>query len=179
MSDREYSQGHQDFVWSDWATCAFDVVAREFVVVTADTTDLRSFAPLCSMLRRVRKAFGVEVAFICEGSDGETVVRRRGEDESDECHQLQALFGTRLLTDSAPDSCHHSYDSVAVVTNDGVEHGTLCCRQAGEGAEVDRKALHSIARLIANWFEEADLSLSGFSPLAGSTVMGNLSAAAY
>lgn len=160
--------------WSPSATCAFDVVAREFVVVTADSADLKAFSPLCALLRRVHRAIGLEVAFISEGSNGETVVRCHEEGEDGECDPLQSLFGYRLL--AAGGASIDDFDAVPVVTVDGVEHGTLCCCIAGSGNEngPDRDALRSVARLIANWFEEADLSLSGFSPLAGSSIMGSL-----
>lgn len=160
--------------WSPNATCAFDVVAREFVVVTADGADLHAFSPLCALLRRVHRAFGLEAAFISEGSGGETVVRRRAEADDHECDPLQSLFGYRLLAaDAGGNNC---FDAVPVITSDGVEHGTLCCRTGGLDSDdsPDREALRSVARLIADWFEDADLSLSGFAPLAGSSVMGSL-----
>jgi hypothetical protein len=173
------SQELQFVDWSDSATCAFELVAREFVVVTAEAADLNSFSALCPLLRRVRKAFGVEAAFICEAADGETVVRRRDVGDATGCDALQSLFGTRLLAASAPESSPHSYETIAVVTSDGVEHGTLCFRIACDDVTPHLRALNSVAHLIANWFEDADLSLSGFAPLAGSSVMGSLSAIAY
>ena len=171
---------HNVIEWSETATCAFDLVAREFVVVTADGADLKAFSPLCALLRRMRKALGLEAAFISEGSDGETVVRCHDEASDGECDPLQSLFGLRLLAETAPESCSNTFEAVPVVTSDGVEHGTLCFRVAGvDGHAPDRAALRSVAQLIANWFEDAELSLSGFAPLAGASVMGSLSAAAY
>jgi hypothetical protein len=171
----------QNIDWSDAATCAFDLVAREFVVVTADGADLKAFSPLCALLRRMRKALGLEAAFISEASAGETVVRRHDDRADGECDPLQSLFGQRLLAETAPESCGNAFDAVPVITNDGMEHGTLCFRIAGadSGKAPDRAALRSVARLIANWFEEAELSLSGFTPLAGASVMGSLSATVY
>ena len=167
--------------WSETATCAFDLVAREFVVVTADGADLKAFSPLCALLRRMRKAFGLEAAFISEGSGGETVVRCHEQGSDGECDPLQSLFGLRLLAETAPETCSHTYDAVPVTTSDGVEHGTLCFRVAAAdgGRAPDLAALRSVARLIANWFDEAELSLSGFTPLAGASVMGSLSATVY
>lgn len=164
--------------WSETATCAFDLVAREFVVVTADGADLKAFSPLCALLRRMRKAFGMEVAFISEGSGGETVVRCHDGGSDGECDPLQSLFGLRLLAETAPETCNNIFDAVPVITSDGVEHGTLCFRVDGANAPGDA-ALRSVARLIANWFEDAELSLSGFTPLAGASVMGSLSATVY
>jgi hypothetical protein len=166
--------------WSERAISAFDVVAREFVVVTADGADVRAFSPLCALLRRMRNAFGMEAAFISEGSDGETVVRRRDDESDFECDALQSLFGIRLLAEDAPEAEVH-FDAVPVITPDGVEHGTLCFRFAGtgNGDAPDRATLRSVARLIANWFDEAELSLSGFAPLPGASMMGSLSANPY
>jgi hypothetical protein len=164
--------------WSDSATCAFDVVAGEFVVVTPDAADIQTFSRLTSLLKRVRKAFGVESVFVSEWARGEPLVRcqRSADDEPD---ALQALFGERLLHLEAARGCSYRYDAVPVVTNDGVEHGTLCCRRLMSDGEPDDTAyagaLHSVARLIADWFDDAELSLSGFMPLHGTSVMGNLS----
>ena len=168
---------HEVIEWSETATCAFDLVAREFVVVTADGADLKAFSPLCALLRRMRKAFGMEAAFISEGSGGETVVRCHDDGSDGECDPLQSLFGLRLLAETAPETCH-TFDAVPVITSDGVEHGTLCFRVDGDNAPSGA-ALRSVARLIANWFDDADLSLSGFTPLAGASVMGSLSATVY
>ena len=181
MSDE--SSDIQYIDWSDTAISAFDVVAREFVVVTADSSDLKAFSPLCSLLRRMRKAFGMEAAFISECSDGETVVRYRGDGEGADrdCDPLQSTYGIRLLADETPGASQHCFDAVPVITSDGVEHGTLCFRVNGadDGSATDGAALRSVAKLIANWFEEADLALSGFAPLPGASMMGSLSASTY
>jgi hypothetical protein len=161
-----------DFDWSDTATYAFDVVAAEFIVVTADGADADAYAPLTALLKRMRKALGVEFAFISEWVGGDPVVRyRAGESEAD---ALQAEFGMRLLEESAGDT-RSAFHAVAVVTSDGVLHGTLCCR-VGAKHEADQatRALRSVARLMARWFEEAGLSLSGLVPLQGHSVMGSL-----
>jgi len=90
MSGRE-----NEFDWSDTATYAFDVVDAEFIVVTADGADAEAYSPLTKLLKRMRKALGVEFAFISEWVGGDPVVRfRAGDAEAD---ALQAEFGTRLL----------------------------------------------------------------------------------
>jgi hypothetical protein len=178
MSDREFEE------WSDQATRAFDVLAGEFVVVTADGADVGAFTPLCSLLRRVRKAFGLEAAFISEWAGGEQVVRHAcGEREpSRECDALQSLFGIRLLRSDERDAGDDCFDAVPVIANDGIEYGTLCCRgtvpgRADHGAQ--HQALRAVAGLIARWFEEAQLSLSDLAPLAGSSMMGPLAVSGY
>jgi hypothetical protein len=155
--------------WSHSAHCAFDIVAGEFVVATADTADLQAYAPLTALLRRMRKVFGIDAVFISEWAQGEPVVHRgiAGVDEGDLLH---ATYGQRLLE---ADAVH----AVPVITPDGFEHGTLCCGAAGadrEGEGSQREALRSVARLIAAWFDDASLSLSGLIPLRGDSVMGAL-----
>jgi hypothetical protein len=154
--------------WSDSATCAFDIVASEFVVATADHADLEAHARLKSLLKRVRKAFGVDAAFIAGFADGEHVVHvsplATGEDAA--ADPLHAAYGATLLGDDG-------FHAVPVIGNDGLEYGTLCCRLDDR---VDPAALRSVARLIADWFSCADLSLSGLMPLQGQSVMGSLPA---
>lgn len=177
MSDRE-----AEMDWSVNATCAFDVVAGEFVVATADGSDLKAFAHLTKLLQRVRKAFGVEAVFVAEWAGGEPLVRcdRRDAGYAD---PLQSLFGERLLQAPAPAGHVCRIDTVAVVTSNGLEHGTLCARRMVPSGEADdpsfAEALRSVARLIAGWFDEQSLSLSGYMPLAGSSVMGSLPMTLY
>jgi hypothetical protein len=171
MSDRETNE------WSETAASAFDVVDGEFVVVTADGADQQFLSPLCALLRRVRNAFGMEAAFIAEWAYGELLVHRvdSSEDAAIECDSLQSLFGIRLLGSGASEAGDASFDAVAVVTRDGVVHGTLCS-SSDSGDAQQRAALRSVARLIAKWFDEAEMSLSGLMPLQSSSTMGLLAA---
>ena len=175
---------HED--WSHSASCAFDIVAGEFVVATAAAADLQAYAPLSALLRRVRRAFGIDAAFISEWAQGEPVVHRSVSLPDDgnavEGDMLHATFGRQLLESAAvhePGKGERArFDAVPVVTQDGFEHGTLCCRRVvaadGQDEHSEREALRSVARLIAAWFEEASLSLSGLTPLRGDSVMGAL-----
>lgn len=172
MSDQETIE------WSETAASAFDVVDGEFVVVTADGSDQQFLSPLCALLRRVRNAFDMEAAFISEWAGGEPMVHRIdcSEDAAIECDSLQSLFGTRLLGSGASEAGDAAFDAVAVVTSDGVVHGTLCSRgDKGDDAQ-QRAALRSVARLIAKWFDEAELSLSGLMPLQSHSTMALLAA---
>jgi hypothetical protein len=173
MSGRE-----NEIDWSETATYAFDVVAAEFVVVTAGGADLACYSPLSSLLGRMRKAFGVEFAFIAEWSDGDPVVRRTPRGEAPDCDALQCEYGLRLLggENAAEGSGFHA---VPVVTADGVVHGTLCCCMPDRKGEGASRALKSVAQLIAVWFDEADLSLSGLMPLRGHSMMGSLPMTIY
>jgi hypothetical protein len=168
--------------WSDSASCAFHVVAGEFVVVTADASDLPPYRPVASLLKRVRKVFGIESAFIAEWAHGEPLVRRGHACDDGapmECDALQALFGERLLEGRAGPAGASRFDAVPVITRDGVEHGTLCCLSKARPNDTDptaqRDELRAVANLIAAWFDDADLSLSGVLPLSGSSMMGSLS----
>ncbi|HUR87506.1 MAG TPA: hypothetical protein VMZ74_00330 [Ramlibacter sp.] len=150
--------------WSDRASCGFDIVTGEFVVVTADAADLPAYRALSALLGRMRNTFGIDAAFIAQWADGEPVARyATGESDA-----LQASYGMSLLA-----SGDTPYDAVPVVTTDGFEYGTLCCRGA------DEKTLRSVARLIADWFEEAELSLSGLLPMTGESVMSGLPLSFY
>ncbi|HEY8048087.1 MAG TPA: hypothetical protein VIE63_02865 [Ramlibacter sp.] len=171
--------------WSDRSSRGFDLVAAEFVVATAEYADVPAYQPLCSMLRRVRSAFGMDVAFVSEWAAGRTVVRRVSSSPQRQYArvELQGTYGRRLLDDTAQpqadfgESVH--FDAVPVVTSDGLEHGTLCCRQIiAQGTESDSsrlEAVDAVAQLMADWFQDADLSLSSLMPLRGDTVMGGLS----
>lgn len=173
MSARE-----QEMDWSETATYAFDVVAAEFVVVTADAADIDAYDPLSNLLRRMRKAFGVELAFIAEWSDGDPVVRRMSHGEQPECDPLQSEYGERLLEGARPAE-GLSFHAVPVATSDGVVHGTLCCFMPDRKGEGSARALQSVSKLIAAWFDDAGLSLSGLMPLRGHSMMGGLPMTIY
>lgn len=165
--------------WSDSAICAFDIVAGEFVVVTAEAADIQAYAPLKSVLRRLRGNFGVEAVFVSQWANGGQLVHRV-HDSSGEDDPLHAVYGAQLLEpldgSRLPDGEQARFDAIPVISDDGIKYGTLCCRRivpAGQDAE-DLRALRSVARLIAKWFDEAALSLSSLMPLQGHSVMGSL-----
>ena len=145
--------------WESWdaAADAFDVVASEFVVATASAADVPEYTALAALLGRVHKAFGIEAAFVSEWSNGEPVMRSH--DSRPEADALQILYGHRLLEADAPAGAPFRFDAVPVVTDEGIVHGTLCCRSLApprHASDADHAAaLRSVARLIANWFDEA------------------------
>jgi hypothetical protein len=173
MSARE-----NEFDWSETATYAFDVVDAEFVVVTADGADLPCYDPLSSLLRRMRKAFGVPFAFIAEWSDGDPVVRRAGPGEERECDPLHAEYGIRFLQHMDA-SAGSNFHAVPVMTADGIIHGTLCCCMPPRDGNGSARAVRSVAQLIGAWFNDAELSLSGLMPLRGHSMMGGLPMTIY
>jgi hypothetical protein len=140
--------------WSDGASSAFDVVAGEFVVVTPDAADCEALARLSALLRRVRGAFAVDAVFVSEWAGGEPVARRR----DDAGGALQAMYGVRLLDTPVHPRCPVRFETMAVVGEAGLEYGTLCCRlHPPHVDDAPLQALQSVARLIAEWFDEATL----------------------
>lgn len=141
--------------WWDGVLQAVDVAASEFVVATASAADIREYTPLSALLQRMRRAFGIEAAFVSEWAGGGPVVRCQA--GRDEAGALQRLYGMRLLEADAPAGHAFRFDAVPVVTGEGSWHGTLCCRRPvlpGEDSAQD-DALRCVARLIADWFGEA------------------------
>jgi hypothetical protein len=173
--------------WSIDASCAFDIVHGEFVVATADGADVQAYRPLCAVLDRVRRAFGIDAAFIAQWAGGAPVVHRTDAEEEEDVQaglvSLQATYGRRLLEESSggrggSDSAVR-FEAVPIIT-DGMEYGILCGRRIlSDAAASEPPALRSVARLISRWFEEADLSLSGLMPLRGDSVMGALPMTMY
>lgn len=159
--------------WSDSATSDFSVVSRDFVVATPDGADLKSFSPLCGVLRRMRNSLGIEAAFIAEAVCGETIVRQLDEEDSRDCDTLHVLFGTSLLGGDTPDGQAYGYGAVPILTRDHLHHGTLCCRGT-DGKAPERAVMQAVAKLIANWFEQATISMNGFAPAGAITSMAPL-----
>src|SRR3569832_1604725 len=132
------------FDWWDDALHALEVVAGEFIVATASSSDVHEYAPLSALLQRVRRAFGLEAAFVsdCHAQHG--------------TEDLQRAYGMRLLEAANPVNRRCRFEAVPVVTEKGWR-GTRCCRCPAPvaNASAPSDALQSVARLIANWFDEA------------------------
>jgi hypothetical protein len=136
--------------WSEEASSAFDVAAAEFVVATPEGADRDALARLSALLRRVRGAFGVDAVFVSEWVQDEPLVRTNASAAGGP-NVLHALYGMQLLAGAG--GC---FDAVPVVSAEGVEYGTLCCRRrAPEAADSPLPALQSVAALIARWFDAA------------------------
>jgi hypothetical protein len=126
--------------WWDGALHALEVAASEFVVATAAAADIQEYTPLCALLQRVQRAFGIEAAFVSD---------RHAERATG---ALQKAYGMRLLQADAPAQGRFRFEAVPVVTDAGGWRGTLCCRLPMVGASGLNDALVSVARLIANGF---------------------------
>jgi hypothetical protein len=143
--------------WMESAA-ALDVVTSELVVATADTADVPAYERLRALLMRVRSAFGIEAAFVSEWTGGKPLRRIA----CSEARALHELYGTRLLDAPPPNGAKFRFETVPVVSN-GVELGTLCSRRIASRDEDEYTAagaLSSVARLIAGWFEEAELAVA-------------------
>lgn len=135
--------GRGQIDWWDNALHALEVMAGEFVVATTTTADIHEFAPLSALLQRVRRAFGIEAAFVSDGH------AQRGTDA------LQRLYGMRLLEADEPANRRCRFEAVPVVTGSGDWRGTLCCRCPAGADAANEDALRSVAQLIAGWFDQA------------------------
>jgi hypothetical protein len=102
---------------------------------------VQEYAPLSALLQRVRRAFDIDAAFVSD---------QHAERATD---ALQRAYGMRLLS-AEGGTGRFRFESVPVVTEEGSWRGTLCCRLPCSAGGEDG-ALHSVARLIANWFDEA------------------------
>jgi hypothetical protein len=154
--------------WMDSAA-AIDVVASDFVVVTADAADVPAYERLRALLVRVRNAFGIEAAFVSEWACGAPVLRASG---SEAC-ALHALYGARLLDKPRARGSEFRIETVPVVSDAGLELGTLCSRREsgkGDGKGDDEHAvagaLWAVARLIAGWFDEAEQQAASAAAIA-------------
>jgi hypothetical protein len=172
--------------WSSDASCAFDIVDGQFVVVTADGSDVRAYRPLCALLERARRLFGMEAAFIAHWANGAPIAHRAHDGDDTDLQagleSLQAMYGRALLdgaSDGPVDPEVIRFDAVPVIA-DGLEYGMLCGRRVlTDAPALEPPALHTFARLISRWFEDAELSMSGLAPLRGESVMGSLSMTMY
>lgn len=181
MKQQQYSED-----WSNDASCAFDIVDGEFVVVAAEGSDVRAYRPLCALLERARRLFGIEAVFIAHWANGAPIAHRARSSDDTELQagleSLGAMYGRHLLESSSPregDPEPARFEAVPVVA-DGLEYGLLCARRSFTDAlSTEPPALHTFARLISRWFEEAELSLSGLAPLRGESVMGGLPMTMY
>jgi hypothetical protein len=129
--------------WWDDAAHALEVAASEFIVATAGAADIQEYAPLCALLQRMRRAFGIDAAFVSD---------RHAEPGTD---ALQSLYGRRLLEADVAAPARFRFEAVPVVTRAGHWRGTLCCRSADP---LQEDTLQSLARLVAGCFEQAPVA---------------------
>jgi hypothetical protein len=150
---------HERFdFWQDLSG-AFEVAAADLVVATPEGADHEALGHLSALLQRVCGVFGMEAVFVSEWVGAGPIVRPKHDAGA---NTLRALYGARLLDTPALKRAKSRFDAVPVLSGDGADYGTLCCRQPLSGQEKDDgkrvEALESVARLIAEWFGRAELA---------------------
>jgi hypothetical protein len=121
------------------------VLECELTAVTGDDSDSPMLKALVPVLNRLRGAFGMEMVFIGQLTNGKLSGRKAIED--DDCNPFEAAYGRELLEAR----CGHSvFDAVTVCSDDGIEAGTLVCGvSANDESELPPDSLKSVSRLLA------------------------------
>ena len=120
------------------------VLEGELSAVTGDASDSPQLKGLVSVLNRLRGAFGMEMVFIGQLTNG----RLGGGEADDACNPFEEAYGRELL--EARCGSDSLFDAVAVCSADGIEAGTLVCGVTpGEGYQPPPDSLKSVSRLLA------------------------------
>ena len=121
------------------------VLECELTAVTGDDSDSPMLKALVPVLNRLRGAFGMEMVFIGQLTNGKLSGRKAIED--DDCNPFEAAYGRELLEAR----CGHSmFDAVTVCSDDGIEAGTLVCGvSTNDECELPPDSLKSVSRLLA------------------------------
>lgn len=160
-------------------TALLEDVVRDYAVATAQDSNRPSMRSVSELLARVRKALGMDIAFISEVRDERRVFRVTSVDMAAPNRLVQpggsdALIDTYcklILEGSLPavtrDTREHpevaalpitgrlgirAYLSVPIVLRDGSVFGTLCCFSHSPRPQLrdqDAVALRDVANLIA------------------------------
>lgn len=117
------------------------VLEGELSAATGDDSDSPQLKALVPVLNRLRGAFGMEMVFIGQLTNG-----RLGGGEADEgCNPFEEAYGRELLEARCGTSL---FNAVTVCSGEGIEAGTLVCGvAAGDGPPPD--SLKSVSRLLA------------------------------
>jgi hypothetical protein len=121
------------------------VLEGELAAVTGDHSDAPQLKALVPVLNRLRGAFGMEMVFIGQLTNGKLGGRHASEDDG--CNPFEAAYGRELLEARCGTS---QFDAVAVCSQEGIEAGTLVCGvAAGDGYQPPPDSLKSVSRLLA------------------------------
>jgi hypothetical protein len=122
------------------------VLEGELSAATGDDSDSPQLKALVPVLNRLRGAFGMEMVFIGQLSNGRLGGAAVASDEG--CNPFEEAYGRELL--GARCGTSSLFDAVAVCSHDGIEAGTLVCGvTAGEGYQPPPDSLKSVSRLLA------------------------------
>ena len=119
------------------------VLEGELSAATGDDSDSPQLKALVPVLNRLRGAFGMEMVFIGQLTNGRLGGVRAEEDDG--CNPFEEAYGRELLGARCGTSV---FDAVQVRSHEGIEAGTLVCGvAAGDGPPPD--SLKSVSRLLA------------------------------
>ena len=119
------------------------VLEGELSAATGDDSDSPQLKSLVPVLNRLRGAFGMEMVFIGQLTNGRLGGVRAEDDDG--CNPFEEAYGRELLGARCGTSV---FDAVQVRSHEGIEAGTLVCGvAAGDGPPPD--SLKSVSRLLA------------------------------
>lgn len=161
----------------EWAE-AVEIHVGEFILVTPESTSHYGYRSIAALLERMRGALGIDAIFITERIDEHAVVRcpaRLDDGAEPPCDVLEETFGRRIMEErplparprnAAATQLQPQFAALPVIGRDGSEYGTLCARSfpfaSWAGGDSSTEALRSLARLVADTFDNSD---SGFATL--------------
>jgi hypothetical protein len=154
-----------DFGWT-YDVEGLVVEDGEFVTVTADGAEHDLFSPVVPLLQRIRKALSIDIVFVAHMIGGVPYVRRahggnqRKAIVAERADVMESEVGKGTLGGRGG---RPPYLCLPVVSKDGHEFGTVCCRlqpqRSDLGAGSEEEALYSVARLVAMALAVRDPSL--------------------
>jgi hypothetical protein len=122
------------------------ILEGELSAATGDDSDSPQLSALVPVLNRLRGAFGMEMVFIGQLSNGKLGGAAISTNEG--CNPFEEAYGRELL--EARCGTSSLFDAVAVCSQEGIEAGTLVCGvTAGEGYQPPPDSLKSVSRLLA------------------------------
>ena len=153
----------------------------ELVAVTAEGADHPSCGPIAALLDRMRRVLALDVVFVALFADGCPAYRQwrtlgpEGLDETD-CDGAELDLAKQIVSDRSDcgGTVRLHFLARPVISKDGREFGTVCCRKAPTESESERDAgaLQSIARLIAVTLCRTEKDLSPVWERSDSAVLG-------
>lgn len=181
---RQADAGDTEFE-TDWHDLSgVEVVAGEFVTVTADRGAASPHEPISSLLGEVRERTGMDVVFISQFVNGKRLVRHVASDARDaravmegRTDPLEATYCQRVVDGRLPralaDARAHpeaarlrftaeldvrAHVSAPVVSSDGRVFGTVCAyaHRPRPGLDEARGVVNAVARALAKALDKAD-----------------------
>jgi hypothetical protein len=181
-------RGHPEEVDTEFTTdwddlSGVEVVAGEFMIVTADESSSAVYAPISRLLEQVRERAGMDVVFISQFVNGQRVIRHVAADPRDghapaqaDADPLEATYCQRVverrLADGLPDALAdpeaarlaltgrlnvRAHVAAPIVGADGRVFGTVCAyaHQPRVSVEEALGVVRSVARVLGRAMEQA------------------------